>query len=117
MKNTIFLFLLIIGTQFCFSQTEADYTSVIEKALESMKGSDAAAIHALFSDSLKGTMTLEELSKAVKSKVDSLGAPGEFEFMFDDEGFKSYLVQTESDSFTLNIGLSGDLKISYFAIE
>lgn len=117
MKKIYFLFMLFFICQFSFAQTDADYDNTVKVVVEGLQNNDAQKVFDLFSDDLKSTLSLEALQEMMTGAVKEYGTPGEFDFMMDDEGLKRFLIQTDKDSFMLDIALSGDIKITQLKIE
>lgn len=116
MKNIIFLFLLCC-TSLSFAQTDEDYGTTVQVIIDGIKNNDSKKVFDLFSEELKASLTLEKLQEMMTGNAKEYGIPSEFDFMMDDEGLKRYLVQTEIDSFMLDVALSKELKIIKFHIE
>lgn len=116
MKNIILLFLLCC-TSLSFAQTDEDYGTTVQVIIEGIKNNDAQKVFDLFSDELKGTLSIEKLQEIIAGNIKEYGTPSEFDFMMDDNGLKRYLVQTDIDSFMVDVSLSKDLKITKFQIE
>ncbi len=110
--------LLLLGFHIGFAQTDADYDKSITTAIEAFKTGDEKKVFDLFSTDLQTTLSAEKIKELLTGTVKEFGAPsGEFDFMMEEEGVKRYLIQTDVDSFMLEIKLSGDLKITSFSVH
>ncbi len=116
MKITIYVLLFFFG-QIGFSQTDADFENSIKTIIESMKADSADKIFDMFSADLQKELTIDKLKEMMASTLKEFGKPLEHDFMMDDSGLKRYLIQTEKDSFMIDIALSKDLKITQLKLE
>ncbi|AXT59392.1 hypothetical protein D1816_03175 [Aquimarina sp. AD10] len=116
MKKITYLFFLFL-VHFGFSQTQEDFEKNMKTIVESMKIDQTDKIFDMFSADLQKTLTKEKLKEIVGAAIKEFGKPIEFDFMLDDNGLRRYLIQTDRDSFMLDVAMSADLKINKLQIE
>lgn len=116
MKKISFLCLLFF-VQISIAQTETDYTNALTAVSEAYNSNNADALFDMFTDELKVSFPLTSVKEFVTKNHERLGKFDGFDFMEDEEGSKRYLVQTDVDSFILNIGLSPEKKITKLQID